>query len=127
MRFESPDCRREPAVRGRGSALTRQAARDAAMNQTLQELCRLFWISLGASVTSAAFTYVLIWRRQIWLRLLDAEESFWKRVGLPKMSFDRGFGESRLFAISFVFFTVVFFLLAVACAVLYFHFRAKTV
>ena len=93
------------------------------MNPVLHDFWWLFWISLVASATSAAFTYVLIWRRHLWLRLLDAEESFWKRVGLPKMSFDRGFGESRFFTISFVFFTVVLLLLAVACAGLYFYFR----
>jgi hypothetical protein len=97
------------------------------MNHALKELCCVFWISLGTAVASAVFNYVLIWRRQIWMRILDAEASFWKRVGLPKMSLDRGFGESRFFAISSVFFTVIFFISAVASAVLYFHLKAKLV
>ena len=93
------------------------------MNESLQEFSRLFWISLGASVTSAAFTYVLIWRRHLWLRFMDAEESFWFRFGLPKGGFSRRFGESRFFTISFVFFTLIQLALAVVCAVLYFHFQ----
>ena|ERR1039458_3955407 len=93
------------------------------MNETLQEFCRLFWICLCISVLSAVFTYVLIWRRHLWLRFLDAEESFWLRFGLPKGGFSRRFGESRFFIISFVFFTVVQLLLAMISAVLYFHFQ----
>jgi hypothetical protein len=95
------------------------------MNQTLHNICSLFWFSLVAAVIFAAFTYVLIWRRHLWLRFLDGEQSFWKRVGLPWMSFDRRFGESRFYTISFVFFTLVMLLLAVMCAILYFHFKHR--
>ena len=45
------------------------------------------------SVIYAAIAYVMIWRRNLFLRLLDAEESFWMRLGLSKRfaSFGRGF------------------------------------
>jgi hypothetical protein len=95
------------------------------MTQTLNNLCWLFWISLFTSAISAGLTYVIVWRRPLWLQILNAEESFWKRIGVPKMSFDKGFGQSRFFALSFVFFTIVLLLLAIACAVLYFHFQHR--
>jgi hypothetical protein len=95
------------------------------MNQTLHEFCLLFWICLGASAFYAVLSYIVIWRRPLFLRFLDAEVAFWKRVGLPKLSFDRRFGASRFFTISMVFFAVTLLLLAVACAILYFHFKAK--
>jgi hypothetical protein len=95
------------------------------MKEALQEFCRLFWISLAASAACAAFVYVLMWRRHLWLRLLDAEESFWLRFGLAKGGVGRRFGESRFFTISFVIFTVVLLFLAVMCAVLYFHYRHR--
>jgi hypothetical protein len=95
------------------------------MNQTLHDLSQLFWICLAASGACAAFTYVLISRRDLWLRLLDAEESFWLRFGFPKGGFSRRFGESRFFAMSFLVFTVLLLLLAVASAGLYFYFRHR--
>jgi hypothetical protein len=95
------------------------------MNQTLHEFCLLFWVCLGASAFYAVLSYLVIWRRPLWLRFIDAEVAFWKRVRLPWLSFDRRFGASRFFTISMVFFAVTLLLLAVVCAILYFHFRAK--
>jgi Na+-driven multidrug efflux pump len=92
------------------------------MNEMLHDFCRFFWICLAVSLALAALSYILIWRKHRWLRFLDAEESFWFRFGLPKGGFGRRFGESRFFAISFVVFSLVWLLLAVVSAVLYFYF-----
>gem|GEM_PF-2249750 len=70
-----------------------------------------------------SFAYVLIFRRHLWLRLLDAEESFWARFGVKKGGFGRGFGESRFFTISFAVFSILFLIGAVLSAVMYLRFR----
>ena len=70
----------------------------------------------------AAVSYVQIWRRHLWLRILDAEESFEMRLGLPKCGFGRRFGESRFLPISSVIFVVVFLVLAALNAYEYFHY-----
>ena len=86
-------------------------------NPVLQELCRMFWISFIGSAVCAAISYILIWRRALWLRYLDAEEAFWLRFGFPKGGFTRRFCEGRLITISFVIFTGIFLALAVVSAV----------
>ncbi len=94
---------------------------------SVNEFSKLFWICSVLSVGCAVFAYILVRRRHLWLRLLDAEESFWLRRGFSKRFaiFGRGFAESRFYTISFVCFTVVFLLLAVVCAVLYLYFRHR--
>ena len=94
---------------------------------SISEFARLFWICSATSVVCAVFAYILVRRRHLWLRLLDAEESFWLRLGFSKAlgSFGRRFSESRFYTISFVCFTVVFLLLAVVCAVSYLYFRHR--
>jgi len=93
------------------------------MDETLQSFLRWFWICSAVSVLFGAFAYVLIWRRHLWVRLMDAEESFWQRFGLPRGGFTRRFGESRFFTASFVVFAVIHLLLATANIALYFHYR----
>ena len=80
------------------------------------------------SVIYAAIAYVMIWRRNLFLRLLDAEESFWMRLGLSKRfaSFGRGFSESRLLSVSMAFFATVFLMLAIVCAYAYFYFGHRS-
>jgi L-asparagine transporter-like permease len=90
-----------------------------------RDLFWLFWICLVASAACGAFVYILVWRRQLWLRLLDAEESLWLRFGISKGGFSRRFGESRFFTISFVVFAVIFLLLAGACVGVYFYLRHR--
>jgi len=63
--------------------------------------------------------WVVLRRRESWIRFLDAEAAWWRRIGLPKLSFDRRLGESRFFTYSLVFSAGAFFLMAVAAAVLY--------
>lgn len=99
--------------------------RNDKMNPALHDLCRLSWISLASSAVCALFSYILIWRKSWWLRLLDVEESFWHRFGLKKGGFVRRFAESRLYAFLFVFFTLTLLFIAVVCAGIYFHFRDK--
>ena len=92
-------------------------------NQVLQEFVWLFLGCLAAATACAGFAYILIWRRNFWLRLLDAEEAFWMRFGLPKGGAGRRFAESRFFTISFVLFAVGFLFLALSCVAAYFYFR----
>jgi hypothetical protein len=94
------------------------------MNAT-HEFARLFWINLAMAAGCAVVAYVLVRRRHLWVRLLDAEESFWLRLGFSKhfAGFGRGFAESRFYTISFVFFTALFLLLAAVCGGFYFHFK----
>ena len=76
------------------------------------------------SAVYAAIAYIVIWRRDLFLRLLNAEESFWLRLGFSKRfaSFGRGFSESRFFSISMAVFSITFLLLAAICACLYFYY-----
>ena len=92
------------------------------MNETLHDFCQQFWICIAVALVFAALSYIQIWRRQIWLRLLDVEESFERRLGLPKGGFGRCFGESRFLTVSSVVFVVVFLVLAMLNAYEYFHY-----
>jgi hypothetical protein len=96
------------------------------MNDSVRELLKLFWIFLGVSLLTAAFCWVLIRRRHWWLRVLDAEESFWLRFGIPKGGSFRKFGESRFFTISFIVYAAIFLLMALTALGLYFHFRQRS-
>jgi len=93
------------------------------MNESVQEFSRLFWISLVASIFYGIVFFILVRRRHLWLRFMDAEESFWSRFGFRKGGFTRRFGESRFFTVSMAFFSVVLLFLAVISAVSYFHFQ----
>ncbi len=97
------------------------------MNQTLRGLCEVFWVCLGASVLYAGLAFFLIRHRALWSRLLDAEERFWMRLGLPKRlaTFGRGLGEGRFFRISIAVAAVALLLLALASGVLYLHYRQR--
>jgi len=92
------------------------------MNETLHDFCQQFWICLVAALVSATLSYVQIWRRHFWLRILDAEESFEMRLGLPKGGFGRRFGESRHLPILSVVLFAVFLVLAAFNAYGYFHY-----
>jgi hypothetical protein len=95
------------------------------LDETLQSFLRWFWICLGTSALFGALAFILIRRRDLWLRYMDAEEAFWQRFGLPKGGWTRRFAESRFLAMSFVFFAVLQLLLAAACIAFYFHYRRR--
>jgi len=92
------------------------------MDETLHDFCQQFWICLIVALVFAVVSYVQIWRRHIWLRILDFEESFGMRLGLPKGGLGRRFGESRYLPIWSVVFVVVFLVLAALNAYEYFHY-----
>ena len=75
------------------------------------------------SLLFGALFSITTFRRKLWLRIMDAEESFWVRFGLPKGGSFRRFGESRFFAISMAFFAVALLILAALLAGLYFRYR----
>jgi hypothetical protein len=98
--------------------------RRSVMEGSFQNLLNDFWFSLAGTIICAVITFVLMRRRPLWLRLLDAEEAFWLRFGLPKTKGGlRTFAESRFFKYSFAFFTSFFFILAVVSIGMYFHFK----
>jgi hypothetical protein len=92
------------------------------MNETLHYFYQHFWINSAISAFFALLAFINIWRRHLWLRLLDAEESLWLRFGLKKGGRGRRFAESRYCTISFVVLGAAFLLLAAFCAYAYFHF-----
>ena len=93
------------------------------MEERLRGFVSGFWFCTVASLLCAAFTFFLAKRRRLWLRLLDAEESFWMRFGIPTSKRLRTFAESRFFAISFAVFAVMLFLIAALNAISYFYFK----
>jgi hypothetical protein len=97
------------------------------MNLALQGLCQLFGFSLAASAMCAVFAYVLLRRRDLWFRFLDAEESFWFRFGLRKGGFTRRFSESRVYTMTIVFCAVILLLADVTIAALYFYIRYRSI
>jgi len=85
----------------------------------------MFWTSVIGCAACAAVSYILIWRRSLWLRYLDAEEGFWLRFGFPKGGISRRFCEGRLISIAFVILTGAFLVLAAVGAHGYFHFSHR--
>jgi len=92
------------------------------MNQALHYFFQHFWIDSTIAAFFALLAYIKIWHRNLWLRLLDAEESFWLRFGLPKGGLGRRFSESRFCTISLVVLVVTFLIIAALQAFAYFHF-----
>ena len=107
---------------GGGSAFFVRRLRVSHMNQTLHYFYQHFWIDSAIAAFFALLAYIKIWHRNFWLRLLDAEESFWLRFGLSKGGWGRRFSESRFCTISLVVLAVAFLLLAAFQAFAYFHF-----
>ena len=82
----------------------------------------LFWFCLAHSALWGAIFYIIICRRHLWIRFLDAEESFWSRFGLPKGDFTRRWSESRRGTVTAAVLSLSSLLLAGVCAYQYFHF-----
>lgn len=82
----------------------------------------MFWVSLIGAAVCGVVSYILIWRRAVWLRYLDAEEAFWLRFGFRKGGITRRFCEGRLITVSFVIFTGIFLVLVAVSGWGYFHF-----
>jgi hypothetical protein len=93
------------------------------MNDSLVDFLHSFWRSLAISLFFAALSWVQIRRRNWVLRYLDAEESFWARVGVPKGGSFRKFSESRWSRIISIFFAVIFLLSALFSLGSYLYFR----
>lgn len=95
------------------------------MDDSAQGIGSNFWCGLVAASICAVVTFILIKRRQWWIWLIDAEESFWERFGIPRTKGGlRAFAESRFFTISFAIFTVAVFILLAVDVVLYLKSKA---
>ena len=71
--------------------------------------------------------FIVLCRRNLWLRILDSFEAFLLRIGLTGgfARFGRGFSESRAFAVGMFILGGVFVLLAVVNAAMYFYFSDR--
>jgi hypothetical protein len=91
------------------------------MEDSAQGIGNDFWCCLVIALISAIVTFILLKRRHWWLQMIDAEESFWERLGIPRSKGGfRAFAESRFFAISIAIMTVVLFIMVAAVLVLHF-------
>jgi hypothetical protein len=97
------------------------------MHSALRDFIISGSMCFAAFIVYTPIAFIVTRRRHLWLRFLDAGESFAMRLGFSKRvaSFGRGFSESRSFAISMVVFACIFLLLAIANAIAYFHFRHR--
>ena len=97
------------------------------MHSALNEFIEGAWFCLVAFLVYTAIAFIVTRRRHLWLRFLDASESFIMRLGFSKRvaSFGRGFSEGRGFAVSMVVFACIFFLLALLNVLAYFYFRQR--
>ena len=89
------------------------------MSQRLHDIAVQTGISSAIALFFVGVAAVLLWRRDLWLRLLDAEESFWLRFGFPKGGLGRRFSESRFVTFLMVFLALVFLLMTLANGYLY--------
>jgi hypothetical protein len=98
------------------------------MRSALTDFVLGFWLCSVAFVIYAPLTFIITRRTHLWIRFLDAGQSFMMRLGFSKRiaSFGRGFSESRSFAVSMVVFTFAFLLLAIFHAVAYLYFSHRT-
>jgi hypothetical protein len=89
------------------------------MSQKLHDTAVQIGISSVIALIFVGVASFLLWRRDLWLRLLDAEESFWLRFGFPNGGLGRRFSESRFVTFLMVFLALGFLLLTLANGYLY--------
>jgi hypothetical protein len=81
------------------------------MEDNEQGLGSNFWQALVIALIAAVVTFILFKRKHWWIKMIDAEEAFWERFGIPRNKGGlRAFAESRTFAISFAIITVILFI-----------------
>ena len=91
------------------------------MENSAPDLGTSFWCSLLIAVICAIVTFILLKRRHWWLQMIEAEESFWERLGIPRSKGGfRTFAESRFFTIGFAIMTVALSIMVAAVLVLHF-------
>lgn len=97
------------------------------MHSALKDFIASGTLCFAAFLIYTPIAFIVTRRRHLWLRFLDAGESFAMRLGFSKRvaSFGRGFSESRGFAVSMIVFAGIFLLLAIANAIAYFYFRQR--
>jgi hypothetical protein len=93
------------------------------MNQEQQDMIRCVMITAFFAAFYLVCSYLQIWRRKVWLSMLNAERSVCARLGIPCSRRFRRFGASRFFAAVNVGFGVFFLLVSVASAFLFLRFR----
>ena len=94
-----------------------------SMHSALQHFITGFWLSAVAFVISCSIAFLATRRRQLWLRVLDAGDSFLMHLGFSKRvaTFGRGFSESRGYAVSMVVFAGLSLLFAILNGIGYFY------
>jgi hypothetical protein len=91
------------------------------MNEHLQETIRWGIVAAPFAAFYLACCYLQIRRRDVWLTLLDSDESFCARFCIPRVGWFRRFGESRIFVGVNVCFGVLFLVETMAFVCLYFQ------
>jgi len=94
----------------------------ALVSEPLPSIRRIFCMSLAATAILALWVVILTRRRDIWSRLLDANESIHVRLGLPAR-WGRGFSESRVFTILVSVLFGLFGLVTVGIVAAYFYLK----
>ena len=97
------------------------------MNESLDSFLRWFWVSAALTLVFGSLLWLVTRRRELWLRYIDSEAAFWRRLRVPGrlVEASRRFEASRLF-IGFLGFTVaLWLLLAVANAGAYLYFKSQ--
>lgn len=97
------------------------------MNETLDNFCRWFWISVTLTLVFVALLFFVTRRRDMWLRYIAAEAGFWMRIGVPARIAEasRRFEASRIFIGFLRFIVALWFLLVLANGGAYLYFKAQ--
>ena len=75
-----PLSRFTPRVGGGSAFYVRRLREKSRLMRRYMNFCQFFWICLSSfPLALATFSHISIWRRHLWLRFLDAEETFWFR------------------------------------------------
>jgi len=95
--------------------------------ESLQTFVTWFWISLVASIATGVCWYIIVRRREAWLRWTNAEAAFWQRLKLPVSTIEsmKQMEQSKGFAYLVGGVCILFILLLLGNGWAYIYFRAK--
>jgi hypothetical protein len=86
-----------------------------------------FWISLAVTAFVAVWWFIIVRRRETWLRWTEAEAAFWLRLRVPAATVEsiKRKEQSKGYAYSIGALCIFWFLLMALNAGAYLHFRSK--
>ncbi|MGB5082735.1 MAG: hypothetical protein WBO23_18565 [Burkholderiales bacterium] len=97
------------------------------MDGVLEDFLRWFWISSAMTIFFGGVLFIATRRRELWLRYIAAEASFWTRIGVPAWIVDssRRFEANRIFTGFLWLVAVSSFLLVLGNGAAYLYFKGK--